>query len=126
MAYMLMGQPKPVDATGVAVTLTVFDPNGNTYEIGSAVSNSDGKYSFEWIPQVPGEYKLTATFAGSESYWPSSARTAVFVDEALPPPVEPPVEPEPLTDTYVMVSAAGIIIAIVIAGVIIVLLLRKR
>ena len=122
-----MGEPRPADAVGVAVTLTVFDPNGNTYEIGSAVSNSDGEFSFEWDPLVPGEYLVTATFAGSESYWPSFAQTAVYVGEALPAPVEPPVEPEPLTDTYVLISAVSVIVAIaVVGGIIIVLLMRKH
>ncbi len=126
MEYVYMQKPRPSNATGVGVTLSVLDPNNNYYEIGTVTSDSNGMYKLLWEPLVPGEYTVIATFAGSESYWPSHAETAVGVTEApeaTPPPTEPPA---PATDMYVLGSTVGIIIAIVVVGLVLVLMLRKR
>ena len=45
MEYVYMQKPRPTDVTGVDVTLTVIDPNGNTYDIGTATSDSYGHYN---------------------------------------------------------------------------------
>ena len=124
MGYMFMGLPKP-EATGVEVTISVFDPNGNTYDIGTAVSNSDGVYSFEWDPEVSGEYQLIAKFAGSNGYYPSLAHSTVYVEDALPTPA-PEVSTPSMTETYLLASTVAIIVALLIAGAIIVLTLKRR
>jgi hypothetical protein len=124
MEYVYMQQPRPA-ATGVNVTLTVFDPNGNTYDIGTATSDTTGMYKLLWEPPVPGEYTVIAQFAGSKGYWPSNSETAIGVLEA--PIVEPPPEtPPPMTDTYVLAGVAAIIVVIIIVGLAIVLVLRKK
>jgi hypothetical protein len=126
MEYVYMQKPRPMDATGVEVTLSVLDANGNFREIGKTTSDSSGFYSFKWTPDIPGKFTVYASFAGSESYWPSNAETAFAVDPA--PEAPPVVEPQPLppTEMYVLGSAIAIIIAVAVVGAILVLLLRRR
>jgi hypothetical protein len=123
MEYVYMQKPRPADATGVEVILTVIDPNNNVYDIGTTTTDANGMYSHIFTPEVPGKYTIIATFAGSEGYWPSHAETAIGVTEApLPPPPEDPLVMPP-TETYITAATIAIIIAIVIVGL---LILRKR
>jgi outer membrane protein assembly factor BamB len=126
MEYVYMQKPHPTNVTGVDVVLTVLDPNGNVYDIGTTTSDASGNFKLLWEPLVPGEYTVIATFAGSGSYWPSYAETAVGVTEA--PEATPAPTPEPATaaDLYFVPATAGIIIAIVVVGLVIVLVIRKR
>ncbi len=124
MEYVYMQRPKPTDATGVDVTLKVLDPNGNIYEIGIATSDSSGTYSFLWEPPVPGKYTLTATFAGTESYWPSYTQTAFGVSETpQTSPIEQPQVKLPPIEIYVVGTGVAIILAIAIAAI---LIIKKR
>jgi hypothetical protein len=127
MEYVYMQQVKPSDATGVDVTVTVFDPNGNTYDVGTATSDANGFYSLMFTPEVSGKYTITATFEGSKSYWSSNAETAINVEET--PAATPAPTPEPATfaDMYFMPVSIGMIIAIVIVlALLLLLLFRKR
>ncbi|HLC01039.1 MAG TPA: hypothetical protein VJL33_06965, partial [Candidatus Bathyarchaeia archaeon] len=126
MEYVYMQKPRPTDATGVEVTLSVLDANDNYREIGKTTSNSDGFFTLNWKPDIEGEYTVYASFAGSESYWPSRAVSSFAVDSAPPAAAEPEPEPPSMTDTYVLSIGVAIIIAIAIVGAIIVLMLRKR
>jgi outer membrane protein assembly factor BamB len=81
MKYLYMQFPKATNATGVEVTLSVLDANDNFREIGKTTTDSSGTFSYMWQPDIPGKYIVYANFAGSESYWPSSAETAIGVDE---------------------------------------------
>jgi hypothetical protein len=126
MGYVYQQQPLQADATGVTVTLSVIDSNDNCYDIGTATTDANGFFSYEWTPDIPGKFTVFATFAGTNGYWPSQAETAFTVmqaPEATPPPTA---TPAPMTDTYVLGSAIGIIIAIAVVGAVIVLMLRKR
>jgi outer membrane protein assembly factor BamB len=126
MKYVYMQFPQPKNATGVEVTLSVRDANGNFRKIGKATSDTSGFYSFDWIPDIPGKYTVIANFAGSKSYWPSSAETAFTVEPALTPPAETPQQPPSNTDTYIMYSTIAIVIAIVAGFAVAILLLRKK
>jgi hypothetical protein len=105
MEYLYMQKPKPTNATGVAVHLTAIDPNGNLQDIGTVTSDSDGTYAINWVPPVPGIYKVKAEFAGSESYFSSYGTTHFLVGEAPAAAVTPtpspstPVTPPPPTQT---------------------------
>ena len=62
--------------------MNVVDANGNFREIGTAVSN-DGFFSLNWKPDIPGQYTVYASFAGSNSYYGSIiAITSFSVDQA--------------------------------------------
>jgi hypothetical protein len=128
MAYVYMQKPKPDNATGVPVSIDVIDSNGNYRNIGEVTSDSNGFYSLNWKPDVPGKYTVFATFAGSESYWPSDAVTAFAVDEAVSPTQTPgTTEPQSITDMYFAPAVVAIIITIVIGfAATTILLLRKR
>ena len=70
MEYVYMQKPRPADTTGVPITVSVVDNNGNYREIGNTTSNADGFFAFNWKPDIEGQYTVYASFAGSESYWP--------------------------------------------------------
>ncbi len=123
MEYVYQQQSRPMDVTGVEVTLSVIDPNNNVYEIGTATTDSSGMFKKLFTPEVPGEYTIIASFAGSNSYYGSYAQTAIGVTDAPEPTSTPTPAPATMTDTYVLGSAIAVIIAIAIVGL---LLLRKR
>ncbi|MFB3890089.1 MAG: PQQ-binding-like beta-propeller repeat protein [Candidatus Bathyarchaeia archaeon] len=104
MEYLYMQKPIPGDAKGVSVQLSALDPNGNNQDIGTVTTDLSGTYSVLWTPPVQGKYIITATFAGTGSYWPSYAETAIGVTaapsaSAAPPPTAaptpPPTSPQP-------------------------------
>jgi outer membrane protein assembly factor BamB len=101
MKYVYQQQPKPTNATGVQVHLTAIDPNGNFQNIGTATSNMAGNYVTSWTPPVPGIYTITATFAGSNSYYSSSAETNILISKASIAPAVPAAQPETPAPTIV-------------------------
>jgi hypothetical protein len=96
MEYVYMQKPKPTNAIGVPVHLTATDPNGNYQDIGTILSDDHGVFTTAWTPPVPGLYKVTATFAGSNSYFSSDAETSFVVLKA---PAAVPVAATPTTTT---------------------------
>jgi hypothetical protein len=126
MGYVYQQKPRPTDVTGVDVTLSVLDTNGNFREIGTVTSDSAGFFSYEWTPDIPGKYTVYASFAGSKAYWPSHAETAFIVMEPPEPAPEPPAEPASAADLYFVPSVIGIVIAIAVVGAILVVLLLKK
>src|SRR3972149_7712744 len=118
MEYVYMQKAFPTNATGVEVTLSVLDANGNFREIGTATSDASGFYNLQWTPDISGKFTVVANFKGSESYYGSRAETAFAVDEAPPPPPEDPAAPPSNTDTYVLAGVASIIVAVAVVGAI--------
>jgi len=126
MKYVYIQFPRPANATGVEVVIEVLDPNNNYYEVARATSDASGYFGCEFTPEVPGLYKIIASFEGSKAYYGSFAETFITVEE-VPQSTPPPTPtPAPMTDMYIMGSTAGIIVAIVVVGLLLVLLLRKR
>ncbi len=99
MNYLYQQQPKPENAMGVPVHLTAIDPNGNTQDIGTPISNALGNYAYSWVPPVPGLYTVKATFEGSNSYYSSEAGTSFVVSKAasVAPVVNPTATAAPIT-----------------------------
>jgi hypothetical protein len=123
MGYIYQQKPLPTDVTGVEVVISVLDPNTNCYEVARATTDSSGYFGCTFEPEVPGFYKVIATFEGSEGYWGSSAETFLNVEDApQPTPVPTPVPQEPV-GTYFTVSTVLIIVAIAIVAF---LMLRRR
>jgi len=129
MSYVYQQQPEQTNFTGVTVTLTAIDPNGNFITLGSATTDATGHFIYAWqTPQVSGKYTITATFAGTNGYWPSNAETGMFVQSAPPTPAP---TASPVTGLATMsgltigiaAAAIAIIIAIAIVGL---LILRKH
>ena len=128
MEYVYMQKSKPTNATGVPIELSVLDSNNNLRPIGSTTSDSSGTFAYTWKPDLVGDYTIIASFAGSESYYGSSAE-AHFTAADTVTTITP--GPTALSETaittammtYIAVATVAIIIAIVIA---VLLLLRKR
>jgi hypothetical protein len=83
-------------------------------------------FTFTWVPDIPGDFKVIATFAGSESYWPSFAETSFTVMEAPEPTPAPTPEPANTAELYFVPATTGIIVAIAVVGVVLMLMLRKQ
>ena len=75
-AYMeYLDMQKPVDGTyhnftvtGVPVQLLAIDPSGGVIDLGVVTSDVSGSFGTSWTPQNEGVYRVTATFAGDDSY----------------------------------------------------------
>jgi hypothetical protein len=125
-AYLYQQQAEPMNATGVPVALTYTDPNNNTYAMGTTATDLTGHYAYKFNPTIPGLYTVTATFAGSNSYYSSSEETS-FTYASPAATAAPTVTPTSVADMYFVPAIAGIIILIVIVLIVVVLLmLRKR
>lgn len=126
MEYLYMQQTRPNNATGVPVTLSVVDGNGNYRVIGTAVTDADGFYSYNWKPDIDGKYTVYASFGGSNSYYSSNSETAFLVEPAPATPT-PVATPAPsIADQYFVPAIIGVIVAIIVVGAVTVLLLRKK
>ena len=126
MEYVYMQQNKPTNTTGVPVTISVVDANGNYRTIGTATSDATGNYALQWTPDVTGMYYVIASFAGSNAYYGSSAETAFAVD-APAATQTPQATPAPsAADLYFIPAIAGIFVAIIVVIAMIALVLRKH
>jgi outer membrane protein assembly factor BamB len=125
MEYLHVTHQPMNNFTGVPVNLDTLDPNGNIVHIGTATSDTTGKYSFLWTPQIEGKHTVMATFAGTKSYYPTQAES--FAVGVGPAPTatgtseQPTVSVPDLTWTIV-----GATIAIIIALAVVALLLLRR
>jgi hypothetical protein len=126
MLYMYKQFEMPTNATGVPVTISVVDANGNFREIGTTTSDSTGSYSLSWMPDIAGKYTVIATFTGSNAYYGSYDQTAFVVDGAPAATAEPTAIPQSMADIYILPGIIGIIITIIAVGVAIILLQRKH
>lgn len=126
MSYLYMQKQKPTNATGVLVSLDTIDPKGNYVHIGDVTSDINGMFKKTWTPEIPGEYTIIATFAGSKSYFSSYAETALSIAEAAPTASPIPVASLPPTEMYIAAATAAIIVAIAIVGALILIAVRRR
>jgi hypothetical protein len=126
MGYVYQQKPLPTNFTGVEVTLNVLDANNNFRTIGTTTTDASGTYAYQWVPDIEGKYTVIATFAGTNGYWSSYAETAFAVDPApaTPAPTEPPAQS--MADQYFIPAIAGLLVAIIVVGLLIILVLRKR
>jgi hypothetical protein len=130
MEYLHMQLPiagiwNNVTMTGVPVSLDTLDPNGNSVHIGDVTTDAySGTFGYTWEPEVPGQYKVTATFIGDDSYGSSFATTYVTVSEApaataTPQPAQAPIDYMPMMYALLAVGIIAIVLMLV-------LLFRKR
>ncbi len=119
----------PPICTGVPVTLTAVDPNGNVNVIGTATSDYKGNYGFQWTPTTQGLYKIYATFTGSNSYYTSSASTYATVSIASTPTGSQSTstaQSSVSNSDMLMYLAIGVVVIIIAIAVATVLNLRKK
>lgn len=126
MGYVYQQKPLPTNFVGVEVEIDVIDSNNNYRTIGSATTDAKGMFSYTWTPDIPGDFKVIVTFAGTNGYWPSSSETVFNVMSTPEPTVAPTAAPASLADQYLLPATGGIIAAIAVVGAILVLMLRKK
>jgi outer membrane protein assembly factor BamB len=126
MLYVYKQFERPADAVGVQVIISVIDPNNNCYEVGRTTSDSTGAYGVAFTPEVPGKYTVIASFEGSGAYYGSYDETFINVEEAPAATPEPTPMPASAADLYFVPAVIGIIVAIIVVGLLLFLLLRKR
>ena len=121
-------EPMPTNTTGVRVTFTVIDSNNNLRSIGSTTTNALGDYSFNWKPDISGNYTVYATFAGSGAYYSSSASTGFYASApaATTAPTATPTTGLASNATLEYGLVAVIIIIVIIGAVLALLVTRKR
>jgi hypothetical protein len=126
MEHVYQDQPAPTDTTGVPIVFYVVDANGNYRTIGTTTSTAEGTFGYTWTPDISGDYELYATFAGSNSYWPTSAETSLFAGE--PATTAPtPVTAQTADNTMTIIGVGvAIIVVIAIVGAVLLLAIRKR
>ena len=111
---------------GVPVSIDAVDPNGNYMHIATITSDGySGTFGYNWKPTMAGQYTITATFAGDDSYGSSFATTYASVTEAPVVTTAPTATPiaNPPYEMYTIGMGIAIIIAIALVGL---LLLRKH
>ena len=132
MQQPLMGLWQNTSIVGVPVSIDAVDPNGNFIHIATVTSDgATGTFGYTWAPTLAGDYKISATFAGDDSYGSSFATTYASVSNApavvtpAPTPTASASNLATSTDlmTYMAIGVIAIIIAIAIIGV---LILRKH
>jgi hypothetical protein len=126
MEYVYMQKPRPTNVTGVTVELSIVDANGNYRTIGTTTADADGFFSLNWKPDIEGKYTVYASFGGSESYWPSHAVTSFAVDPAPAATAAPTATQQSMADLYFLPATIGLFIAIIVVGLVMVLMVRKR
>jgi len=128
MAAVYEQQVMPANVTGVPVTLTETDHNGNTYTIGTTRTDLSGTFAYAWTPPIVGNYTIVATFDGSNSYWGSCAETHIYAGAPAPTtaPTAPPITGLVSWSSFELGIALVVIILIVIGAVLAVLVMRKR
>jgi hypothetical protein len=128
MEYVYMQKPCPTNFTGVTVSLTAVDPNGNMVQIGQTTTDATGLYHYTWTPpNVQGDYTITATFAGTNSYYGSAAETAMTVTAPQATTAPTPTPAQSVADQYFVPAIAGIFVLIIIVLALVVLgMIRKH
>jgi len=127
MGYIYQQKPVPTDFTGVTVSITATDPNNNMISIGTATTDTNGFFHYTWTPpEVSGDYTVSASFAGSNSYWPSHAITAMHVQNAAATPAPLPTQAPSLADQYFLPAIAGLFALIIVVAAVLAIMMRKR
>jgi hypothetical protein len=128
MGYVYQQQPMPTNFTGVKVTLSVLDSNGNYRTIGTATTDTSGSYSLTWTPDISGNYTVYANFAGTNGYWPSSAESHFTVENAQPTmaPTATPISMATTQSDIMYVGIAIIIVIVIGIAVLAMIVTRKR
>jgi outer membrane protein assembly factor BamB len=131
MAYLHQQAACPANVTGVPISIDTIDPNGNYMHIATVTTDgTSGTFGYTWTtPTITGEYKITATYAGDDSYSYSTATT--YADVVAPTATASPTATATASNlatttdllTYMIVGIIAIIIAIAIVGLV---LFRKK
>jgi hypothetical protein len=126
MAYVYMQKAKPTDTTGVPVTLSVYDANGNYRTIGTTATDASGMFTYAWSPDIEGQYIVVASFEGSNSYYGSASESSFYAmaEPATPTPV--PTQAPSAADLYFIPAVAALAVLSIIVLVMLALMMFKK
>jgi hypothetical protein len=125
MLYVYKQFEQPT-ATGVPVTISVVDANGNYRTIGTATSDATGQFSFSWQPDIAGLYTVIATFDGSNAYYSSYAETSFSADEAAATPAPAATQAPSMADLYFLpISVALVVLVVIVLAMLAVMMMKK-
>jgi outer membrane protein assembly factor BamB len=126
MEYVYMQKVKPSNATGVNVSIDAVDSNNNVRHLGDTTTDANGVFSFHYTPDIAGKYTVYATFAGSNSYYGSSAETSFAVDPAHPTATPQPTQAPGAADQYFVPAIAGLFVLVIVVAVVLALLMLRK
>ena len=126
MEYVYMQKAKPTDTTGVPVTLSVIDSNGNYRTIGTTSTDSSGMFTYAWAPDIEGSYTVIATFSGSNSYYGSSSESSFYAIAAAATPIPSPEPQSSAVEQYFIPTIAGLFVLIIIVLVMLVIMMTRK
>jgi hypothetical protein len=128
MEAVYQQQAMPSGTTGVPITLSVLDANNNYRTIGTTTSDALGTFGFTWTPDIPGAFTIYASFAGSNSYYPTSASTKIYASIPASHTAEPTATTATsVADTYFVPAIAGLFVLIIIVlALVAMMMFRKR
>jgi len=132
MEYLHMQSPidglyHNVTVTGVPVSIDAVDPNGNSVHIATVTSDVSGTFGYTWTPTLAGQYTITATFVGDDSYGSSWAQTYATVTQApAATPTATPISFDVVNNSMTTMVLGGVVAIIVAIAIATVLILRKR
>jgi len=121
-----MQKAKPTDATGVTVTLSVYDANGNYRTIGTAQSDSSGMFSYAWAPDIEGQYTVVATFEGTNSYYGTSAESSFYAMNTPATATPQPTAVPSAADLYFLPAIVGLFVLIVVGIAVLAILMTRK
>jgi len=116
--------PIPEDVEGVTVVLTAIDSNDNSIIIGETTTDIAGSFGKSWTPTDEGDYRIEATFVGTESYGSSYDTTYVAVGPAPSAGPQGETGPQGLAEGTLITPEIALIAAII--GLATYLILRKQ
>jgi hypothetical protein len=126
MLYVYKQFECPANTTGVQVSVSVIDANGNYRQIGTTTSDSTGYYSLNWTPDISGKYTVYATFTGSKAYYGSVATNSFVVDTPAATATPLSTQAPSAADLYFLPSIAVVVVLIVIVLALLVLMMMKK
>ena len=127
MEYLHMQTQIPMDVVGVPVSIDAVDPNGNSIHIATVTTDMSGTFGYAWTPEIAGEYKITATFAGDDSYGSSWAQTYATVAEApQASPTPSAISFDAINNTVTTTIVGGVVAIIIAIALVGLLILKKR
>jgi hypothetical protein len=125
MMYVYKQFECPSNVSGVPVTISVLDANGNYRTIGTTTADGSGFYSFAWMPDIDGKYTVFATFTGSKAYYTSTGEAAF--SSMTPATASPgPTQTPSTADQIILPGIIGIIVVILIVGAVLAVLTMRK
>src|SRR5665647_1486100 len=127
MLYVYKQFECPTNASGVPLTVSVLDANGNNRVVGTTTSDLTGAYKFSWKPDISGDYTVYVTFAGSQAYYGSVAQSAFFVENQPATTTPQPTQTASAADIYFIPAIAGLfVLVIIVLALLVILMMKKR